>query len=105
MLCCVAAPHQLALRRGRADEVGVAVRSGGLYCSAAVAPDAADKVTTVKLRVCDRCHTTWFCSLECLERAWPEHKPACERVVAEKKAARAEAKKKKRADGAGPSTE
>lgn len=43
----------------------------------------------VKLRVCDRCYTAWFCSLECLERAWPEqHKPECERILAERKAAK-----------------
>ena len=51
--------------------------------------------------MCDRCHATWFCSLECLKSAWPDHKPECERVVGEKKAAKAEKKKKKRGDGAG----
>ena len=62
-------------------------------CSACGASPLKD--STVKLRVCDRCHAAWFCSLECLKSAWPDHKPECERVVAEKKAAKAEKKKKK----------
>ena len=44
--------------------------------------------------MCDRCYTAWFCSLECLERAWPEqHKPECDRILAERKAAKEKDKK------------
>ena len=54
-----------------------------------------------------------FCSLEGLERALPEHRPECSRIVAEKTAGRkgkakagADAKQKRADDGAvGPSTE
>ena len=65
---------------------------------------------TIKLRVCDRCHTVWFCSRECLERTWPEHQHTCERIVAKREAAKHAGKKvggrkmRERSDSVEPSS-
>ena len=32
---------------------------------------------TLKLKTCDRCHVAKFCSVACIRRAWPQHKPNC----------------------------
>lgn len=30
--------------------------------------------------VCGRCRVARFCSRECLEAAWPQHRPVCKRL-------------------------
>lgn len=33
------------------------------------------------LNVCSRCHCAYFCDKECLQKAWPVHKLACQKLI------------------------
>ena len=58
----------------------------GRMCLACGASPRSDPV---ELKVCSRCRRAWFCSAECLRSAWPDHKAECNRIAAEKEAAKA----------------
>ncbi|KAJ1624105.1 hypothetical protein T492DRAFT_578732, partial [Pavlovales sp. CCMP2436] len=34
------------------------------------------------LRACSACHSSKYCSSNCIKRHWPTHKPACKARVA-----------------------